>query len=157
MMPSDQPRFSNPCKESIALSNEMALAWNSPTLEPEHLVAGIFRLKAGWSENWLKQQKVDSKILLQDVKNELPHTERVSNQGRLSPLTKLSEDILKNTYAEAKALAVEFITPEIILLSALRVAPERLATFAQKYDLSYDSLFAQLKEAYQEQAPTLNG
>src|SRR6202046_1283659 len=134
-----EAKFSPRVKDVIQYSREEALRLGHDYIGTEHLLLGLIRDGDGVAIKLLKELTVDTAKLRRSVEDAVKGTIGTNVHIGSIPLTKQAEQLLKNTYLEAKIFKSDVIGTEHLLLSILRdednIASQILLQFNVNYEI----------------------
>ena len=134
-----EAKFSPRVKDMISYSRDEAVRLSNEFVSPEHLLLGLIRLNEGTAIRILMEFQLD----LNQLKGEL---EKVLSKSAVSnllntnlPLLKQTENIIKQSYLEAKQFKSSIIGTEHLLLTILRYEDSAACQLLNKYGIMYEN------------------
>ena len=134
-----EAKFSPRVKDLMSHSRQEAFRLRNEFVSAEHLLLGLIKLNEGTAVNIiqefqpdLKQIKNEMDVLLE--KSSVPHIENTN-----LPLLKQTENIIKQSYLEAKQFKSSVIGTEHILLTILRYDDCAACKILNKYGIMYEN------------------
>jgi ATP-dependent Clp protease ATP-binding subunit ClpC len=113
-------KFSPRVKDMISFSREEALRLSNEFVGAEHLLLGLIRLNEGTAIHLLNEFNTDLKKLKTDLDMILSKSSVPNLLNTNLPLLKQTENIIKQSYLEAKQFKSSVIGTEHMLLTILR-------------------------------------
>jgi len=117
--------------EAVRLSNEFVGA--------EHLLLGLIRLNEGTAVQILQEFKLDMSQLKEELEQILSKTAVRELVSLNLPLLKQAENIIKQSYLEAKEFKQNIIGTEHLLLTILRYEDSVACQVLNKYGVMYEN------------------
>lgn len=134
-----EAKFSARVKDLISYSRDEAVRLSNEFVGAEHLLLGLVRLNEGTAIQILKEFKLD----LTQLKDELEKICAKSAVRELVnlnlPLLKQAENIIKQSYLEAKEFKQNIIGTEHLLLTILRYEDAVACQVLNKYGVLYEN------------------
>lgn len=141
-----EAKFSPRVKDLIRLSREEAIRMKNDFVSPEHLLLGLIKLKEGKAFSLLQEFELDFKILESELEKVLLQSSNETGFIPNSiPLLKQTENIIKQSYLEAKSFKIAIIGTEHLLLTILRYEDCATCQILNKYGIMYENM----KDEYQ--------
>lgn len=134
-----EAKFSPRVKDMISYSRDEAVRLSNEFVTPEHLLLGLIKLNEGTAINIIHEFQVD----LTQIKNELDKILQKSSVNSLLntnlPLLKQTENIIKQSYLEAKQFKSPIIGTEHMLLTILKHENAPACQVLNKYGIMYEN------------------
>ncbi len=134
-----EAKFSPRVKDMISYSRDEAVRLSNEFVTPEHLLLGLIKLNEGTAVSILNEFQVD----LGQIKNELDKILQKSSVSSLLntnlPLLKQTENIIKQSYLEAKQFKSPIIGTEHMLLTLLKHENAPACQVLNKYGIMYEN------------------
>jgi ATP-dependent Clp protease ATP-binding subunit ClpC len=151
-----EAKFSPRVKDLISHSRDEAVRLMNEFVGAEHLLLGLIRLNEGTGVHILQEFNLDLNKVKAEVEKILSKSS-VSYIANLNlPLLKQTENIIKQSYLEAKEFKSPFIGTEHLLLTILRnedsVACQVLNKYGVMYENARDEYEVMLEERKQPKA-----
>jgi ATP-dependent Clp protease ATP-binding subunit ClpC len=132
-----EAKFSPRVKDMISYSRDEAVRLLNEFVTPEHLLLGLIRLNEGTAISILNEFQIDlnqiksdlEKVLLKSSVNNLINTNL--------PLLKQTENIIKQSYLEAKQFKSSIIGTEHMLLTILKHENAPACQVLNKYGMNH--------------------
>ena len=134
-----EAKFSPRVKDLMSHSRQEAFRLKNEFVSAEHLLLGLIKLNEGTAVNIIQEFQLDLKQIKMEIdtllgKSSVPHMEN-SNL----PLLKQTENIIKQSYLEAKQFKSSIIGTEHILLTILRYEDCAACKILNKYGIMYEN------------------
>jgi ATP-dependent Clp protease ATP-binding subunit ClpC len=134
-----EAKFSPRVKDMISYSRDEAVRLSNEFVTPEHLLLGLIKLNEGTAVNILNEFQLD----LSQIKTELDKILQKSSVPSLLntnlPLLKQTENIIKQSYLEAKQFKSPIIGTEHMLLTILKNENAPACQVLNKYGIMYEN------------------
>jgi ATP-dependent Clp protease ATP-binding subunit ClpC len=134
-----EAKFSPRVKDMISHSRDEAVRLSNEFVTPEHLLLGLIKLNEGTAINILNEFQID----LNQIKNDLEKVLKKSAVSNLLntnlPLLKQTENIIKQSYLEAKQFKAVIIGTEHMLLTILKHENAAACQVLNKYGIMYEN------------------
>ncbi len=134
-----EAKFSPRVKDMISHSRDEAVRLSNEFVTPEHLLLGLIKLNEGTAINILNEFQID----LNQIKTDLEKVLKKSTVGNLLntnlPLLKQTENIIKQSYLEAKQFKAVIIGTEHMLLTILKHENAAACQVLNKYGIMYEN------------------
>ena len=132
-------KFSPRVKDMISFSREEALRLSNEFVGAEHLLLGLIRLNEGTAIHLLNEFNTDLKKLKTDLDKILSKSSVPNLLNTNLPLLKQTENIIKQSYLEAKQFKSSVIGTEHMLLTILRYEDSAACQLLNKYGIMYEN------------------
>ncbi|MEN9303135.1 MAG: hypothetical protein RL264_1564 [Bacteroidota bacterium] len=132
-------QFSPRVKDVIEMSREEAQRLSNEFVSPEHLLLGILRLKKGIAFQILEEFQMDISQLESELVKLLKRSSSHYFVNHQIPLTKQTENIIKQSYLEAKSFKSRIIETEHLFLTILRNDTVPATKLLNKYGIMYEN------------------
>ena len=132
-------KFSPRVKDMISFSREEALRLSNEFVGAEHLLLGLIRLNEGTAIHLLNEFNTDLKKLKADLDKILSKSSVPNLLNTNLPLLKQTENIIKQSYLEAKQFKSSTIGTEHMLLTILRYEDSAACQLLNKYGIMYEN------------------
>ncbi len=142
---SKRKNFSSQTQSTIMNARMEALSRGNNYIGLEHLLLSIIKLTKGRAIEILENLNCNVARLKQDIEKEivkLPKGDKSYN----SPLTKQVENVLKIASIIADEFKSKEIENEHLLLAILKEDSSLLAPILQRFNITYDNYYAQLRK-----------
>jgi len=134
-----EAKFSPRVKDMISHSRDEAVRLSNEFVTPEHLLLGLIRLNEGTAINILNEFQIDLNQIKIDLEKVLKKS-AVSNLLNTNlPLLKQTENIIKQSYLEAKQFKAVIIGTEHMLLTILKHENAAACQVLNKYGIMYEN------------------
>ena len=134
-----EAKFSPRVKDMISHSRDEAVRLSNEFVTPEHLLLGLIRLNEGTAINILNEFQIDLNQIKSDLEKVLKKS-AVSNLLNTNlPLLKQTENIIKQSYLEAKQFKAVIIGTEHMLLTILKHENAAACQILNKYGIMYEN------------------
>ncbi len=134
-----EAKFSPRVKDMISHSRDEAVRLSNEFVTPEHLLLGLIKLNEGTAINILNEFQIDLNQIKTDVEKVLKKS-AVSNLINTNlPLLKQTENIIKQSYLEAKQFKATIIGTEHMLLTILKHENAAACQVLNKYGIMYEN------------------
>ena len=134
-----EAKFSPRVKDMISYSREEALRLSNEFVGAEHLLLGLIRLNEGTAIHHLQEFNTDLKKLKTDLDMILSKSSVPNLFNTNLPLLKQTENIIKQSYLEAKQFKSSTIGTEHMLLTILRYEDSAACQLLNKYGIMYEN------------------
>ena len=134
-----EAKFSPRVKDMISYSRDEAVRLSNEFVGAEHLLLGLIRLNEGTAVKILNEFNVDLAQLKTELEKMLNKTAVQHLVSTNIPLLKQAENIIKQSYLEAKEFKQNIIGTEHLLLTILRYEDSVACQVLNKYGVLYDS------------------
>ena len=134
-----EAKFSPRVKDMISYSRDEAVRLSNEFVGAEHLLLGLIRLNEGTAVKILNEFNVDLAQLKAELEKMLNKTAVQHLVSTNIPLLKQAENIIKQSYLEAKEFKQHIIGTEHLLLTILRYEDSVACQVLNKYGVLYDS------------------
>ena len=150
-----EAKFSPRVKDMISHSRDEAVRLSNEFVTPEHLLLGLIRLNEGTAINILNEFQIDLNQIKSDLEKVLKKS-AVSNLLNTNlPLLKQTENIIKQSYLEAKQFKAVIIGTEHMLLTILKHENAAACQILNKYGIMYENAKDEYEAIMEErQLPT---
>ena len=115
-----EAKFSPRVKDMINYSRDEAVRLSNEFLGAEHLLLGLIRLNEGTAIRIMKEFNIDLIQLKDEIEKILSKSAVRELVNHNVPLLKQAENIIKQSYLEAKEFKQNIIGTEHLLLTILR-------------------------------------
>jgi len=147
-----EAKFSTRVKDLLRLSREEAITLKNDFVSPEHLLLGLFKLNEGMGVKILKEFNLDFLVLTTDLVRVLKKTKATAKiDMNTIPFLKQTENIIKQSYLEAKQLKSSIIGTEHILFTILLYEDCAACQILNKYGVIYDNAKDEYETMKEEQ------
>lgn len=147
-----EAKFSTRVKDLLRLSREEAITLKNDFVSPEHLLLGLFKLNEGMGVKILKEFNLDFFVLTTDLVRVLKKTKSTAKIDlNTIPFLKQTENIIKQSYLEAKQLKSSVIGTEHILFTILLYEDCAACQILNKYGVIYDNAKDEYETMKEEQ------
>jgi ATP-dependent Clp protease ATP-binding subunit ClpC len=134
-----EAKFSPRVKDMISHSRDEAVRLSNEFVTPEHLLLGLIKLNEGTAINILNEFQIDLNQIKTDLEKVLKKS-AVSNLLNTNlPLLKQTENIIKQSYLEAKQFKAVIIGTEHMLLTILKHENAAACQVLNKYGIMYEN------------------
>jgi ATP-dependent Clp protease ATP-binding subunit ClpC len=134
-----EAKFSPRVKDMISHSRDEAVRLSNEFVTPEHLLLGLIKLNEGTAINILNEFQIDLNQIKSDLEKVLKKS-AVSNLLNTNlPLLKQTENIIKQSYLEAKQFKAVIIGTEHMLLTILKHENAAACQVLNKYGIMYEN------------------
>lgn len=140
-----EAKFSPRVKDMINYSRDEAVRLSNEFLGAEHLLLGLIRLNEGTAIRILKEFNIDLVQLKDEIEKILVKSAVRELVNHNVPLLKQAENIIKQSYLEAKEFKQNIIGTEHLLLTILRYEDAVACQVLNKYGVMY----ANAREEYE--------
>lgn len=134
-----EAKFSPRVKDLLSHSRQEAFRLNNEFVSAEHLLLGLIKLNEGTGLRVINEFQLD----LKSIKEEIDVLLEKSSVGQLEnanlPLLKQTENIIKQSYLEAKQFKSSVIGTAHILLTILRYEDCAACKILNKYGIMYEN------------------
>lgn len=134
-----EAQFSPRVKDMITFSREEAIRLSNEFVGAEHLLLGLIRLNEGTAIHLLKEFQIDLEQIKSDVEKILSKSAVRNLLNKNLPLLKQTENIIKQSYLEAKQFKSSVIGTEHLLLTILRNEDAVACQVLNKYGIMYEN------------------
>ena len=147
-----EAKFSPRVKDLIRLSREEAILLHNDFVSPEHLLLGLLKLNEGKAIQIINEFQVEFSVLKTELIAILKKSTTTSPiQLSTLPLLKQTENIIKQSYLEAKQFKSAIIGTEHLLLTILRYEDCAACQILNKYGVIYDNAKDEYESMIEEQ------
>ncbi len=115
-------KFTQKSQEALAAAQELARDRGQQTIEAEHLFHTLLEQEEGIAVPIFQKVGLSRENLLQEVETLLNHLPRVSGETSEPYLSRTLNEILKNSFAQAKKFEDEYVSTEHLLLALFEVS-----------------------------------
>ena len=134
-----EAKFSPRVKDLMSHSRQEAFRLKNEFVSAEHLLLGLIKLNEGTAVNIIQEFQLDLKQIKIEIdalleKSSVSHIENTN-----LPLLKQTENIIKQSYLEAKQFKSSIIGTEHILLTILRYEDCAACKILNKYGIMYEN------------------
>jgi ATP-dependent Clp protease ATP-binding subunit ClpC len=134
-----EAKFSPRVKDLMSHSRQEAFRLKNEFVSAEHLLLGLIKLNEGTAVNIIQEFQLD----LMQIKTEIDALLTKSSVAHIEntnlPLLKQTENIIKQSYLEAKQFKSSIIGTEHILLTILRYEDCAACKILNKYGIMYEN------------------
>jgi ATP-dependent Clp protease ATP-binding subunit ClpC len=134
-----EAKFSPRVKDMISHSRDEAVRLSNEFVTPEHLLLGLIKLNEGTAISIMNEFQID----LNQIKTDLEKVLKKSSVSNLLnpnlPLLKQTENIIKQSYLEAKQFKSSIIGTEHMLLTILKHENAAACQVLNKYGIMYEN------------------
>jgi ATP-dependent Clp protease ATP-binding subunit ClpC len=134
-----EAKFSPRVKDMISYSRDEAVRLSNEFVGAEHLLLGLIRLNEGTAVQILQEFKLDMSQLKEELEQILSKTAVRELVSLNLPLLKQAENIIKQSYLEAKEFKQNIIGTEHLLLTILRYEDSVACQVLNKYGVMYEN------------------
>jgi len=139
----DLNNFTIKSREAIQTAQQIALEFGNQSIEPEHLLEGIFRIDNDISVFLLKKSGLDSDIVKEKNIENLKKLSKVD--GGNIYISQTFNNVLLTALALAKKMGDEFVTIEHLWLSLLEVNSS-VSKMLKNFGITKKTLEMEIKE-----------
>lgn len=134
-----EAKFSPRVKDVISYSREEAVRLSNEFVCPEHLLLGLIKLNEGTAIDILGEFQLDLSQLKMELEKVLVKSSVANLLNVNLPLLKQTENIIKQSYLEAKHFKSPIIGTEHLLLTILRYEDCAACQLLNKYGVMYEN------------------
>ncbi|NBX80741.1 MAG: ATP-dependent Clp protease ATP-binding subunit, partial [Flavobacteriales bacterium] len=134
-----EAKFSPRVKDMISYSRSEAVRMSNEFVGSEHLLLGLIKLNEGTAIHILQEFQVDLNQIKTDLDNILKKSSVPNLLNTNLPLLKQTENIIKQSYLEAKQFKSAIIGTEHLLLTILRYEDCVACQVLNKYGIMYEN------------------
>jgi ATP-dependent Clp protease ATP-binding subunit ClpC len=134
-----EAKFSPRVKDMISYSRSEAVMMSNEFVGSEHLLLGLIKLNEGTAIHILQEFQVDLNQIKTDLDNILKKSSVPNLLNTNLPLLKQTENIIKQSYLEAKQFKSAIIGTEHLLLTILRYEDCVACQVLNKYGIMYEN------------------
>jgi ATP-dependent Clp protease ATP-binding subunit ClpC len=134
-----EAKFSPRVKEMISYSRDEAVRLSNEFVGAEHLLLGLIRLNEGTAIRIVQEFKLDLTELKAELEKILAKSAVRELVNLNLPLLKQAENIIKQSYLEAKEFKQNIIGTEHLLLTILRYEDSVACQVLNKYGIMYEN------------------
>jgi len=134
-----EAKFSPRVKDLMSHSRQEAFRLRNEFVSAEHLLLGLIKLNEGTAVNIIQEFQLDLKQIKTEVDTLLGKSSVSDIENTNLPLLKQTENIIKQSYLEAKQFKSSIIGTEHILLTILRYEDCAACKILNKYGIMYDN------------------
>lgn len=134
-----EAKFSPRVKDMISYSRDEAVRLSNEFVGAEHLLLGLIRLNEGTAIRIVQEFKLDLVQLKEELEKILAKTAVRELVNLNLPLLKQAENIIKQSYLEAKEFKQNIIGTEHLLLTILRYEDSVACQVLNKYGIMYEN------------------
>jgi ATP-dependent Clp protease ATP-binding subunit ClpC len=132
-------KFSPRVKDMISLSRNEAVRMSNEFVGSEHLLLGLLKLNEGTAISLLQEFQIELGQIKNDLERILRKTAVPELMNHNIPLTKQTENIIKQSFLEAKQFKSAIIGTEHLLLTILRYPDCVACQVLNKYGIMYEN------------------
>ena len=133
-----EAKFSPRVKDLMSHSRQEAFRLRNEFVSAEHLLLGLIKLNEGTAVNIIQEFQLDLKQIKTEVDTLLGKSSVSHIENNNLPLLKQTENIIKQSYLEAKQFKSSIIGTEHILLTILRYEDCAACKILNKYGIMYE-------------------
>jgi len=133
-----EAKFSPRVKDLMSHSRQEAFRLRNEFVSAEHLLLGLIKLNEGTAVNIIQEFQLDLKQIKTEVDTLLGKSSVSNIENTNLPLLKQTENIIKQSYLEAKQFKSSIIGTEHILLTILRYEDCAACKILNKYGIMYE-------------------
>ena len=145
-----EAKFSPRVKDVISYSREEAVRLSNEFVCPEHLLLGLIKLNEGTAIDILGEFQLDLSQLKMELEKVLVKSSVANLLNVNLPLLKQTENIIKQSYLEAKHFKSPIIGTEHLLLTILRYEDCAACQLLNKYGVMYENAKDELEATADE-------
>jgi len=145
-----EAKFSPRVKDVISYSREEAVRLSNEFVCPEHLLLGLVKLNEGTAIDILGEFQLDLSQLKMELEKVLVKSSVANLLNVNLPLLKQTENIIKQSYLEAKHFKSPIIGTEHLLLTILRYEDCAACQLLNKYGVMYENAKDELEATADE-------
>ncbi|MFM8241853.1 MAG: ATP-dependent Clp protease ATP-binding subunit [Crocinitomicaceae bacterium] len=134
-----EAKFSPRVKDMISYSREEAVRLSNEFVSPEHLLLGLIKLNEGTAIHILNEFQLDLSQMKKELEKVLAKSSVTNLLNTNLPLLKQTENIIKQSYLEAKQFKSPIIGTEHLLLTILRYEDCAACQLLNKYGIMYEN------------------
>ena len=134
-----EAKFSPRVKDMISYSRDEAVRLLNEFVTPEHLLLGLIKLNEGTAISILKEFQIDLNQIKTDLEKVLKKSAVNNLLNTNLPLLKQTENIIKQSYLEAKKYKSAIIGTEHMLLTILKHENAAACQVLNKYGIMYEN------------------
>lgn len=134
-----EAKFSPRVKDMISYSRDEAVRLQNELVTPEHLLLGLIKLNEGTAIAILNEFQIDLQQIKGDLEKVLQKSSVHSLLNTNLPLLKQTENIIKQSYLEAKQFKSPIIGTEHMLLTILKHENAPACQVLNKYGIMYEN------------------
>lgn len=132
-------KFSPRVKDMISLSRNEAVRMSNEFVGSEHLLLGLVKLNEGTAITLLQEFRIELSQIKTDLERILRKTAVPELMNQNIPLTKQTENIIKQSFLEAKQFKSPIIGTEHLLLTILRYPDCVACQVLNKHGIMYEN------------------
>ena len=134
-----EAKFSPRVKDLMSHSRQEAFRLKNEFVSAEHLLLGLIKLNEGTAVNIIQEFQLDLKQIKTEIDALLAKSSVAHIENTNLPLLKQTENIIKQSYLEAKQFKSSIIGTEHILLTILRYEDCAACKILNKYGIMYEN------------------
>jgi ATP-dependent Clp protease ATP-binding subunit ClpC len=134
-----EAKFSPRVKDLMSHSRQEAFRLKNEFVSAEHLLLGLIKLNEGTAVNIIQEFQLDLKQIKTEIDSLLEKSSVAHIENTNLPLLKQTENIIKQSYLEAKQFKSSIIGTEHILLTILRYEDCAACKILNKYGIMYEN------------------
>ena len=134
-----EAKFSPRVKDLMSHSRQEAFRLKNEFVSAEHLLLGLIKLNEGTAVNIIQEFQLDLKQIKTEIEALLAKSSVAHIENTNLPLLKQTENIIKQSYLEAKQFKSSIIGTEHILLTILRYEDCAACKILNKYGIMYEN------------------
>ena len=134
-----EAKFSPRVKDLMSHSRQEAFRLRNEFVSAEHLLLGLIKLNEGTAVNIIQEFQLDLKQIKTEIDVLLGKSSVAQIENENLPLLKQTENIIKQSYLEAKQFKCSVIGTEHILLTILRYEDCAACKILNKYGIMYEN------------------
>ena len=134
-----EAKFSPRVKDLMSHSRQEAFRLRNEFVSAEHLLLGLIVLNEGTAVNIIQEFQLDLKQIKTEVDVLLGKSSVAQIENEKLPLLKQTENIIKQSFLEAKQFKCSVIGTEHILLTILRYEDCAACKILNKYGIMYEN------------------
>ena len=134
-----EAKFSPRVKDLMSHSRQEAFRLRNEFVSAEHLLLGLIKLNEGTAVNIVQEFQLDLKQIKTEIDVLLGKSSVAQIENENLPLLKQTENIIKQSYLEAKQFKCSVIGTEHILLTILRYEDCAACKILNKYGIMYEN------------------
>jgi ATP-dependent Clp protease ATP-binding subunit ClpC len=145
-----EAKFSPRVKDLMSYSRQEAFRLRNEFVSAEHLLLGLIKLNEGTAVNIIQEFQLDLKQIKTEIDVLLGKSAVAQIENTNLPLLKQTENIIKQSYLEAKQFKCSVIGTEHILLTILRYEDCAACKILNKYGIMYENARAEYELLIEE-------
>jgi ATP-dependent Clp protease ATP-binding subunit ClpB len=138
----DLKKYTNKAQEALLASQQMAVEYGHPEIEPLHVLIALLRQADGVVPQVVTKIGVRPQMLLSELEQQLNDRPRATGSNTQVVISRAAQQVFNTAEKEAGRMRDEYVSTEHILLALTRA--DRIGDFLQRHGITDDAVLKAL-------------